>query len=43
LRNRRANFETITFENEIWLAVKVNKAENIKTLGTFIGLVQNYG
>jgi hypothetical protein len=23
------------FENEIWLAIKVNKAENIKTLGFF--------
>ena len=36
-RNRRTNvFETITFENEIWLAVKVNKAENIKNPGNFL-------
>jgi ketosteroid isomerase-like protein len=36
-RNRRANvFETITFENEIWLPVKVNKSENIKNPGNFL-------
>jgi hypothetical protein len=36
-------FLKLSFENEIWLAVKVNKAENIKHPGTFFGLVQNYG
>jgi ketosteroid isomerase-like protein len=36
-RNRRTNvFETITFENDIWLPIKVNKLENVKKPGNYL-------
>ena len=36
-RNRRADvIETITFENEIWLPVKVNSLENVKKTGNWL-------
>jgi hypothetical protein len=36
-RNRRADvIETITFENQIWLPVKVNNLENVKKTGNWL-------
>ena len=36
-RDRRSNvIETITFENDIWLSVKVNNLENVKMKGIWL-------
>lgn len=36
-RDRRMNIiETISFENQIWLPVKVNELENVKTKGVWL-------